>query len=703
MKRHSDGKHISSSYNTRTGLERTAYFLKVIAACLAAVVIPLVLFTHTPRFSAEIYLPVHTVLEFSSIVVSFSVFTIGWYGYRQTGNRRDLFIAVAYMTVALVDLAHTLSYSGVEPGFLTRTNTIGGAAAYWIAARLFDALALLGAAFVSANSRSRFLQRRVLVPAAVLLVTVTIVLITTYHEAVSLAIFDTRLSPPRLTPLKIALEYFVIALYIAAFVAFNRGHLRKFESVLSLQTALVIAVFSELCFTLYNSPYDSLNLTGHVLKVAAYYFVLRALFVSSLQRPYEELTQAREEAAEHVQELEKSLTSIGNALSSSLDRDKTLELIAELAADITHAPTTIVAEIRDGKLIPIAGHGAAHYGNCPVTLEKCLAKTAIIQRAATSIGNLHEYSEMCSPKLAEAGIRSVLSAPIMHDGRLLGIICAHSPSPKAFGEREERLLGAFAQHAAIALRNTEIFQHQRHIADTLQRNLLPGIPSSADGFQISAHYAPAFDEALIGGDFYDVFEISDHRLGLLIGDVSGKGLSAAVHTAMIKYAVRAYATEHDSPAEVLQNLNKAVMNELANDMFVTLLYAVIDTTTGDIVYASAGHENPILYEDASSSMRVLESSGPLVGLDLPGGYSEWTIRLEQGDLLVLYTDGLTESRRGEELFGQDGILVTLSEYSGAELPEVVSRLFERAVEFAGHRQTDDVAIVAVKRAQKNGQ
>lgn len=676
---------------------QAAYFLKVASLCAALLILTVALFHNLPRFSPSFYIPVHTILEFSSIVVSFAVFAVGWYGYNQTGNRRDLFIAVGFLMVGSLDFVHTLSYVGMEPAFLVPENTVGGAAAYWMAARTFDAFALLGAAFILPSNRSRLLSRSVLLPVAAVLIAGITALFTIYHEAVSLAMFDTRLSPPQLTPLKIGLEYFVIALYIVAFFAYGRSRGWTFRSVMALQTALVVGVFSELCFTLYASPYDSLNLLGHVLKVVAYYFVLKALFVSSLQRPYEELLVAQKEGARHLENLEKSFTLIGDALGASLDRQETLELIASLAGDITNAPVTMVAEVGQKCLQPLASRGLPVVSQESICFEQCTAHSVIAEKRSARIDDLDEHSGFCRPELKAAGMRSMLSVPIMHGRQVKGVICVFSPNKAAFGEREERLLEAFSQHAAVAIHNAEIYQQQSYIADTLQRNLLPDVPRRAGIIEFAAKYSPAFVEALVGGDFYDVFELSDGRIGLLIGDVSGKGLAAAVHTAMIKYVVRAYAMEHSNPSSVLGHLNRLATFQLAGDMFVTLIYAVIDTSLGEVVYACAGHENPVLLRRTERELKILDSNGPLIGMNMPGPFVEYSIELDEGDLLLFFTDGLTEARQETRFFGQDGIVAELMEHSNSRPAEIVEALFERAREFSGGRLADDVAIIAVGR------
>jgi hypothetical protein len=251
----------------------------------------------------RVYLPLHTTLEIASIVVSFSVFIMGWYSFRQSRNRQDQLIAAIYLTMGILDFVHTLSYKGMPPYF--GENTPGKAAAYWLVARILDSAALFGAAFVApAKKETRSVLRALAIAGPLVLCGVAIALITKYEHAIGHALF---IQAPHggLTPLKIGIEYVIVLFYIAAYIAFGLNKRWNPESTELLQIAVIVNIFVELAFTRYVSPYDGANLLGHIFKAASNYLVLRALFVLSLQQPYAEAKKHEEAFLQERQVLDQ--------------------------------------------------------------------------------------------------------------------------------------------------------------------------------------------------------------------------------------------------------------------------------------------------------------------------------------------------------------------------------------------------------------
>lgn len=238
-----------------------------------------------------------------------------------------------------------------------------------------------------------------------------------------------------------------------------------------------------------------------------------------------------------------------------------------------------------------------------------------------------------------------------------------------------------------------------HQVALLQQALLPPAPKSIEGYAVASKYIPAFaGEQEIGGDFYDLFLTESGEIGLMIGDVSGKGIEAAALAAVTRSTVRAFAYDLSSPSAALNHANALLAAQQFNkSQFVTAFLALVDPATGVVRYASAGHP-PAIVQCVGGAMGLLDTgSAPLGVLESPD-YAEYTTRLDVGDRMVIYTDGISESRKGSILFGTEGIEQVLVEH-GAEPPDVLAEsILEAAKNFAEGKLRDDTALVIICRS-----
>lgn len=292
-------------------------------------------------------------------------------------------------------------------------------------------------------------------------------------------------------------------------------------------------------------------------------------------------------------------------------------------------------------------------------------------------------------------IRSFMLVPLVHGGRVLGLVSLNCLSPREFGEREVRLVTELARHAAAALQNALRFEHERHIATTLQHALiadeLPAIP----GLELAAIYEPAAG-ALVGGDFYSAWRLDDGRLALLVGDVSGKGVEAAGVTAMVRYMAEALSQHLAHPGELVGELNELLRPRLPDGALVTLVLAVIDTAASTLRWCSAGHPPPVLI-DPAGGYRTLDDPDPPCGVFAGQAYHQGEEAFDPGDVLVLYTDGLLEARRQGREFGEEGLRAALAAASGAAPADIARAAHSAARAWSGGRLPDDVAVAVVRR------
>lgn len=308
-------------------------------------------------------------------------------------------------------------------------------------------------------------------------------------------------------------------------------------------------------------------------------------------------------------------------------------------------------------------------------------------------------------RLRESDVELVV--PLIGQGELLGALyLGHRLSDQPYSTDDRRLLGNLASQVAPAMKVAQLVREQQaeakereriqqelQVAALIQQTLLPKELPSISGWSVDAFYRPA---RAVGGDFYDFIQLGPHSLGVVIGDVTDKGVPAALVMATCRSMLRAAAQKHDSPSAVLEDVNSNLVPEIPPAMFVTCLYAIIDTSAGAVVFANAGHNLP--YVRNSQGVIELRATGMPLGL-MPGmTYEEKIHVLEDGDLMVLTSDGITEahSPAGEmygfaRLMGRVGSRPMDNDMVGCMVDDLESWTGPDA------EQEDDITLVVVER------
>jgi PAS domain S-box-containing protein len=245
--------------------------------------------------------------------------------------------------------------------------------------------------------------------------------------------------------------------------------------------------------------------------------------------------------------------------------------------------------------------------------------------------------------IERAGHGKFINAPLQARGRTLGAIVAYAPRETPFTDDETKILADIAARAAIAVENAELYAREHRVSATLQQALLPSRLPEIGGLAFDAIYAPAATEAQIGGDWYDAVELNDGRIVVSIGDVTGRGVRAAVIMGRVRQAIEALATYQPDPAQLL-NAADTVLRRAHPDAIVTALVGVIDLNRRTFAYATAGHPTPII-RGADGRLVTLPGSGLPLGLRDAHQPPTSTIVLPANSLLLMYTDGLVESTR----------------------------------------------------------
>lgn len=323
-----------------------------------------------------------------------------------------------------------------------------------------------------------------------------------------------------------------------------------------------------------------------------------------------------------------------------------------------------------------------------------LVDTVTAQNATVFVGDTHAGSAGATVLVDEA--RSLLGVPMRRAGTVMGVLVfawrvPFEPPPWMFA-----LVEIAADHFALAMENARLYQLEHRIADTLQQALL-SIPNELPGLDVACFYKSATEHALVGGDFYDVFETDPGCIAVVIGDVSGKGIGAAGTTALVKNALRAHLMEGDSASEAMTKANRLVYRFTTPEMFVTAFVGVLDVATWELSYASAGH--PCGLTVGATGSATLDQGGPLLGAFADVQHAESTRALLPEETLVLFTDGLIEARNPEgDFFGEQRLRDLLQRQRCASPDQVVAFLLSELREFSADRLRDDVAVLALRRS-----
>ncbi len=324
---------------------------------------------------------------------------------------------------------------------------------------------------------------------------------------------------------------------------------------------------------------------------------------------------------------------------------------------------------------------------------------------AVEIDKLHMDSHALKA-LQTAGVKMVI--PLVSQGELVGLLnLGPRLSEQDYSTDDRTLLNDLATQAAPALRVAQLVREKRaqdiererieqelHVARLIQQTLLPKELPQLPGWQVSSYYQPA---RAVGGDFYDFLYFEDGRLGLVIGDVTDKGVPAALVMATTRSILRSTAHASISPGKVLQQTNDLLHQDIPPNMFVTCLYAILDPASGRLEYANAGHDLP--YRRHNGEVSELRAIGMPLGL-MPGMiYEEKEITLTPGESILFYSDGLVEAHNTRrQMFGFPHLMKLLEE--DLDGTPVIDFLLAELATFTGNdwEQEDDVTLVTLQRA-----
>ena len=396
--------------------------------------------------------------------------------------------------------------------------------------------------------------------------------------------------------------------------------------------------------------------------------------------------------------LDESLASIGTMVTTSLDSDEILHRLVTLSAEAMGAETAglTLSSVRGWVVRSTVGMPA---GPIRTVLNDPQLEAAFLSAEPNEpivIDDVDQDPRVDPQFMKRLGVKSLLLVPLVAKGNVIGaLVFRHRTKPTPFTEAQVDFATNLSILASLALENARVFERERKIADTLQQSLLSK-PASAPGIESAMIYRPASDSANVGGDFYDVFLLDDGRLCFTVGDVSGKGLTAARLTSVLHDGIRAYAYEDPDPSAVMGRVNRLVHRMSGAEQFATAVYGVLDIDTGHMEYCLAAHPPPVMVGPDGAAL-VDGAHSPIIGGFPEIAYRTHTSTLGDGEMLVLYTDGLTEARCGHEMFGEERLVRELTRLRHASTARMPTRVLSTALRFTGGALHDDLVILCLKR------
>jgi serine phosphatase RsbU (regulator of sigma subunit) len=303
------------------------------------------------------------------------------------------------------------------------------------------------------------------------------------------------------------------------------------------------------------------------------------------------------------------------------------------------------------------------------------------------------------------GLQFHATVPIMLGNQRLGNLNVATDEWQLFNASDLQLLSAFGVQIAVMLDRAHMYEeanaqrirmeNELKMARALQVNLLPSHLPEIPGFNLAACWHSARE---VAGDFYDVFPLPDGRWGVLIGDVCDKGVPAAMYMVLARSLIRGGAQLTTSPAKLLAQVNRALIEQSPNNMFVSVFYGVIDPAKRSLTYSLAGHNPPFLGRGGEVKVERLLKGGPVIGILPKVHLSDTRLTFAPGDMLVVYTDGLTEAfdKQGQQ-FGEDRLRETVADHKKKSARKVLDGIEHRLHSFiAGASQSDDITVLVMK-------
>jgi len=401
-------------------------------------------------------------------------------------------------------------------------------------------------------------------------------------------------------------------------------------------------------------------------------------------------------AASHV----SALIRAGNELAGNRPLPELFRFILDLAIEAVQADRGVLIIAEEDELVVRAHKGDGFRISSAVRDRVLNSGHSILVRDTSLDDALRERRS-----IVEQRIRTLMAVPLQTREKIIGIIYVDSPSLlREFTKDDLNLLTVMANVAAIRIEHTrfaEMEQARQLLARDLeqaaeiQKGFLPSVAPTLSGLELAGHNAPCHT---VGGDYFDFFPYENGRVAMVLGDVSGKGMPASLLMMGLQARVQVLIEEPGSLADVVSRLNRVTSANLPSDRFITLFLCILDGQSGELTFCNAGHNPPVIVR-ADGTHRILKFGGPVLGIIASMQYEQYRELLEPGDLLVIYSDGVTEavSPAGEE-FDVKGLIAAVVAARHEPAQTIIQRINEAvSAHTGGAPQSDDVTLIVARR------
>ncbi len=419
-------------------------------------------------------------------------------------------------------------------------------------------------------------------------------------------------------------------------------------------------------------------------------------------------TQLQEEnqRLHHVVEELSILNDLARAIGASINSQEIMRTIVHRSLKAIHAEQGVITlvEPHDGDAMKtLVRTAVSSVQHSPYHFNQSLLGWMYLHKRPLLV-NDPKHDDRFQGVAWDPSIRSLICVPLMVKAELKGVLAVYNKKgSEHFTEDDQRLLAIIAAQSAQVVENARLYEtelalrrmnEEVELASQIQVGLLPKEQPQVPGYDIAGRSIPA---QVVGGDYFDFIPVDDHRMALCLGDVSGKGLPAALLMANLQATLRGQTLTLDSAQGCIQRCNKLLYRSTSSEKFVTLFYGILDRDRHVLSFTNAGHENPFLFSGGGAAR--LAEGGVVLSILEEFPYAEASVPFRPGDLLVIYSDGITEAvNPAQELFGEARLAAVLEEHRHASAQELIDRIIGAVRAYAGPAsQADDMTLVVVKR------
>ena len=400
------------------------------------------------------------------------------------------------------------------------------------------------------------------------------------------------------------------------------------------------------------------------------------------------------------------LNDIAVAISSTMKVEEINKLIISKCIQtmgVEQGAVTLVREDQSEPLKTLVRVMDKKFDNIPYRLGMSLTGWMLKNQKPLLINDITTDARFSGISLETGDIKSILSVPLKVKNKMIGHISVFNKRDSDFTAEDQRLLSIIAIQTSQTIENARLYQEERKLlaleedqkaARRIQQSLLPKENPVIQGIDIFGRTIPAKQ---VGGDYYDFVRIDDSHLGIVIADVAGKGTPAALLMSNLKATLRGQALVNRSVKDTVAKVNFTLSKFMDMGKFISLFYGIMDIQNKSFTYTNAGHNYPFLL-DKDDNTRKLEKGGVVLGTFDDFTYEEETVQLKPGDLMLLYTDGITEATNDkDEMFEEDRLLKLLKANRKSSAKEISQKIVDQVFSFqADQPQGDDLTLVLIK-------